>query len=127
MAAEAYNEYREIVDSEKVGPIDRRVVMRMLGGKKMSASDVLSIQRGRARLIPNVHAQLAGALLVMPTTPITAPEVAPLEADDAAVPQDQPAGAAQHRARQYPRPLRHGDAQRPRRSGLPTSILFSAA
>jgi aspartyl-tRNA(Asn)/glutamyl-tRNA(Gln) amidotransferase subunit A len=82
-AAEAYNEYREIVDSDKVGMIDRRVVKRIMDGKKMAANDVLSIQRGRARLIPKALAQLAGALLVMPTTPITAPEVAPLEADDA--------------------------------------------
>ena len=44
---------------------------------------MLSIQRGRARLIPKLHEQLGGALLVMPTTPITAPEIAPLEADDA--------------------------------------------
>jgi aspartyl-tRNA(Asn)/glutamyl-tRNA(Gln) amidotransferase subunit A len=82
-AAEAYNEYREIVDSDKVAMIDRRVVKRIMDGKKMAANDVLSIQRGRARLIPKVLAQLGGALLVMPTTPITAPEVAPLEADDA--------------------------------------------
>ena len=82
-AAEAYNEYREIVDSDKVEMIDRRVVKRIMDGKRMSANDVLSIQRGRARLIPKCHGQLGGALLVMPTTPITAPEVAPLEADDA--------------------------------------------
>ena len=72
-AAEAYNEYREIVDSDKVGMIDRRVVKRIMDGKKMAANDVLSIQRGRARLIPKLNAQLGGALLVMPTTPITAP------------------------------------------------------
>ena len=81
-AAEAYNEYRDIVDSDKIEMIDRRVVKRILDGKRMSANDLLSIQRGRQRLIPKFHAQLGGALLVMPTTPITAPEVAPLEADD---------------------------------------------
>ena len=63
--------------------IDRRVVKRIMDGKKMSANDVLSIQRGRVRLIPKLLAQLGRALLVMPTTPITAPEVEPLEADDA--------------------------------------------
>ena len=36
-AAEAYNEYREIVDSEEVEMIDRRVVERIMDGKKMSA------------------------------------------------------------------------------------------
>jgi aspartyl-tRNA(Asn)/glutamyl-tRNA(Gln) amidotransferase subunit A len=81
-AAEAYNEYRDVVDSEKVDLIDRRVVRRILDGKTMSANDLLSIQRGRQRLIPEFLRQLRGALLVMPTTPITAPEVAMLEADD---------------------------------------------
>ena len=36
-AAEAYNQYREIVDSEKVGVIDRRVTHRIMDGKRMSA------------------------------------------------------------------------------------------
>lgn len=81
-AAEAYNEYRDVVDSDRVKLVDRRVVKRILDGKRMSANDLLSIQRGRQRLIPKFHARLGGALLVMPTTPITAPEVAPLEADD---------------------------------------------
>jgi aspartyl-tRNA(Asn)/glutamyl-tRNA(Gln) amidotransferase subunit A len=81
-AAEAYNEYRDIVDSEKFDVIDRRVTKRIMDGKRMSANDVLSIQRGRMRLIPKFLGQLGGALLVMPTTPITAPELAPLEADD---------------------------------------------
>jgi aspartyl-tRNA(Asn)/glutamyl-tRNA(Gln) amidotransferase subunit A len=81
-AAEAYHEYRDIVESDKVDKMDRRVVRRIMGGKTMSANDVLSIQRGRFRLIPKLLRQLRGALLVMPTTPITAPAVAPLEADD---------------------------------------------
>lgn len=82
IAAEAYTEYRDIADGEDGKRIDRRVVFRMMGGKRMSAADVLSIQRGRQELIPLLLAQLDGALLVMPTTPITAPEVAPLDADD---------------------------------------------
>lgn len=81
-AAEAYNEYRDVVDGDRVKLIDRRVVKRILDGKRMSANDLLSIQRGRQKLIPKFHAQLGAALLVMPTTPITAPEVAPLEGDD---------------------------------------------
>jgi aspartyl-tRNA(Asn)/glutamyl-tRNA(Gln) amidotransferase subunit A len=58
------------------------VVKRIMDGKRMSANDLLSIQRGRGRLIPKFQGQLGAALLVMPTTPITAPEVAPLEASD---------------------------------------------
>lgn len=81
-AAEAYNEYSHIIDSDKVAAVDRRVVKRIVDGKRMSANDVLSIQRARRKLIEKFRAQLGSALLVMPTTPITAPEVAPLEASD---------------------------------------------
>ena len=82
IAAEAYTEYHEIADGEDGKRLDRRVLSRMMGGKRMSSRDVLTIQRQRARLIPQIKASLEGALLVMPTTPITAPEIAPLEADD---------------------------------------------
>lgn len=82
IAAEAYTEYHEIADGEDGKRIDRRVLFRMLGGKRMTARDVVTIQRRRAELIAEATAILDGALLVMPTTPITAPEIAPLEADD---------------------------------------------
>ncbi len=82
-AAEAYNEYRDIVDSDKVKMVDRRVVKRIVDGKHMTANDLLSIQRGRRKLIDKFHGQLGSALLAMPTTPITAPEVMQLEASDA--------------------------------------------
>jgi aspartyl-tRNA(Asn)/glutamyl-tRNA(Gln) amidotransferase subunit A len=81
-AAEAYHEYREIFDSEKAAMIDRRVVRRAMDGKKMSANDLLSIQRGRQRLIGKLKDLMGDALLIMPTTPITAPEVSLLESDD---------------------------------------------
>ena len=81
-AAEAYCEYHKLVDSDNVKQIDRRVVKRIMDGKKMSAFDILSIQRGRQNMIPKLIRQLRGALLVMPTSPITAPEVAPLEKSD---------------------------------------------
>ena len=82
IAAEAYTEYHDIADGEDGKRLDRRVLFRMLGGKRMSARDVLTIQERRAELIAQTAAVLDGALLVMPTTPITAPEIAPLEADD---------------------------------------------
>lgn len=82
IAAEAYTEYHRIADGEDGKRIDRRVLMRMLGGKRMSARDVVTIQRQRVDLIAAAVKDLDGALLVMPTTPITAPEIAPLEADD---------------------------------------------
>lgn len=82
IAAEAYTEYRAIADGPDAGKLDRRVLFRMLAGKKMSAADVVSIHRGRQELIAMVAGELDGALLAMPTTLITAPEVAPLDADD---------------------------------------------
>jgi len=82
-AAEAYHEYHEIIDSDRVKAVDRRVVSRIMDGKNMSAHALISIYRTRLELMERLSAQLGGAYLVMPTTAITAPEVAPLEADDA--------------------------------------------
>jgi aspartyl-tRNA(Asn)/glutamyl-tRNA(Gln) amidotransferase subunit A len=81
-AAEAYYEFRELIDGDRVEEIDRRVVRRMMDGKRMTAYDLISIQRGRQRLKAELDAQMNGALLAWPTTPITAPEAAPLEASD---------------------------------------------
>lgn len=82
IAAESYAEYHEIADGEDGKRIDRRVLARMLMGKAMSARSLLEIQRTRAKVVPQVSAALDGALLVMPTTVITAPAIAPLEAGD---------------------------------------------
>ena len=81
-AAEAYYEFSALVDGDRVGEIDRRVVRRIMDGKRMTAHDLLSIQRGRQRFKADLEAQMNGALLAWPTTPITAPEAAPLEASD---------------------------------------------
>jgi aspartyl-tRNA(Asn)/glutamyl-tRNA(Gln) amidotransferase subunit A len=53
-----------------------------MDGKRMSANDFIAIQRGRHTLIARLNHQLQGRILVTPTTPITAPELAPLEAND---------------------------------------------
>lgn len=82
VAAEAYALYADLVDSAQGDEIDRRVTHRILGGKRMSARDLLAIQTGRLHLGQTLTAEMGPALLVMPTTPITAPPVAPLEADD---------------------------------------------
>lgn len=82
IAAEAYHVHRALADGPEAARIDRRVVARILGGKRMSADDVISLESGRRLLAADLAAQLGGALLVMPTTPHTAPAIAPLEADD---------------------------------------------
>lgn len=81
-AAEAYLEFRELIDGDRAAEIDRRVVRRIMDGKRMTAHDLLSIQRGRERLKVALAEQMKGALLAWPTTPITAPELAPIEASD---------------------------------------------
>jgi aspartyl-tRNA(Asn)/glutamyl-tRNA(Gln) amidotransferase subunit A len=81
-AAEAYHEYREIIDSDRVHKVDRRVVRRIMDGKRMSANDLISIHRTRQTLMAQLKAQLGRAYLVMPTTAITAPQIDPLEGDD---------------------------------------------
>lgn len=81
-AAEAYLEYHAVVDGDRVGKVDRRVVHRIVRGREMSAFDLLNIRETRRATIAEMNAELADALLVMPTTPITAPEIAPLDADD---------------------------------------------
>ncbi len=81
-SAEAYAEYRAILDGPEATRMDRRVAARMLPGKAMSALDLLTVQQARARLRREMAALLDGRLMLMPTTPNVAPEIAPLEADD---------------------------------------------
>jgi aspartyl-tRNA(Asn)/glutamyl-tRNA(Gln) amidotransferase subunit A len=80
-AADAYFEHRDLVEGPDVARVDARVVDRILGGKKMTAHDLVALQRARTELIDEVAALLDGALLAMPTVPHVAPEIGPLEAD----------------------------------------------
>jgi aspartyl-tRNA(Asn)/glutamyl-tRNA(Gln) amidotransferase subunit A len=81
VAIEAYAEHRAIVESADAARMDQRVVKRTLGGK-VSDSEAASFRRGREALIAELKGELGGALLVLPGTPMTAPAIAPLEADD---------------------------------------------
>lgn len=80
-SAESYHEYRDLVESEAGRQIDPRVVHRIMQGAAMSANDLLCIQHGRRRTMDSLAVSLEGAVMAMPTTPITAPKVAPLETD----------------------------------------------
>lgn len=83
IAAEAYTHYRDILESDLVHRMDRRVVARMMIGKSMASEDVLAVEGARRRLQGELAATIGDSFLAMPTTPHTAPEIAPLEADDA--------------------------------------------
>lgn len=80
-AAEAYLFHRDRIDGEDSKRIDQRVVDRILAGKRMSASDLLTVQQDRVRLVSAIRERLGDRLLVMPSVAITAPEIAPLDAD----------------------------------------------
>ncbi|MGI9417920.1 MAG: amidase family protein, partial [Geminicoccaceae bacterium] len=81
-AAEAYAHYRDVLEGSDVDKMDRRVAARMLAGKSMNADDIAAIRDARSRLASELADALDGAFLAMPTVPHTAPEIAPLEADD---------------------------------------------
>ena len=82
IAIEAYAEHSAILESADAPRMDRRVVARALLGRAASGYDVIALQRGRERLVAALADELKEALLVMPTTPMTAPPMAPLERDD---------------------------------------------
>jgi aspartyl-tRNA(Asn)/glutamyl-tRNA(Gln) amidotransferase subunit A len=81
VAIEAYAEHRAIFDSADAQRMDRRVVKRALGGR-VPERDALNLQRGREELIAALTDELKGAVLVLPSTPMTAPAIGPLERDD---------------------------------------------
>ncbi len=81
VAIEAYAEHRRVLESADAQRMDRRVVKRAMGGR-VSAQDMINLQRGRESLIAALADDLKGALLVLPATPMTAPRIDPLERDD---------------------------------------------
>ena len=81
VAIEAYAEHRSIFESADAERMDRRVVRRALLGRA-AGHDVIALQRGRESLIAALASELGDALLVLPTTPMIAPEISVLEADD---------------------------------------------
>jgi aspartyl-tRNA(Asn)/glutamyl-tRNA(Gln) amidotransferase subunit A len=79
---EAYTELRRHFENpDEVKRIDQRIVSRAKLGNAISAPDLLMLQRERERLIRSFNAELGDALLVTPATPVTAPAIAPLDAD----------------------------------------------
>lgn len=82
IVAEAYDQHHDRVEGPDVDKIDRRVVARIMLGKSLGARALLRIMEARKLLAAELGSELDGALLVMPTIPHTAPEIASLEADD---------------------------------------------
>ncbi|WP_193175750.1 amidase [Oricola nitratireducens] len=82
-AVDAYVEHCDLVDGPDVSRVDSRVVDRILGGKRMSAHALATLQRARLQLIRELASMVDGALIAMPTVPHVAPKIGPLEADKA--------------------------------------------
>ncbi len=79
---EALDLHWDLIHSERAVQMDPRVLERIISAGHMSARDLIVIQRERARLIKKNSHVLGDQIVLFPTTPITAPELKPLEQDD---------------------------------------------
>ena len=80
-SVEAYYLHKDLVDGPGVSKVDPRVVARINGGKTMSAHSYHSILTERERMIETCWEIVGSRLVAMPTVAMTAPEIAPLDAD----------------------------------------------
>ncbi len=81
-AAEAYALLRAHVEGPEVARMDQRVATRVRGGARIAMVDYVTLMQQRRRLIVDfVAAHPPGTLIAFPTTAITAPSIAALEAD----------------------------------------------
>lgn len=78
-AAEAYTEYRELLESDAAEAMDPRVRQRLLNAQKMAPDSIVTLYRQRRALQAQLRHELAGATLLSPTVAHTAPLLAPLE------------------------------------------------
>lgn len=82
-AIEVTQTYADRLTPQRKAAMDQRVIDRMLRAETMSAQDVARLHRARHAGQARLAAALADGLLLMPTTPSLAPEIAALEADSA--------------------------------------------
>ncbi len=81
-AAEAWAWHKDLIAAR--GELyDPRVLIRILRGKDISVEDLETLRQRHANLVSRARQVTAGFdALIMPTVPIVAPEIAPLEASD---------------------------------------------
>ncbi|MGK0544606.1 amidase family protein [Halomonas cupida] len=80
-AAEAYTEYRALLEGPDAEAMDPRVRKRLAAARQMPPDSVVSLYRLRRALKTRLREELAGATLLTPTVAHVAPLLAPLEAD----------------------------------------------
>lgn len=78
-AAEAYTEYRALLESDAAEAMDPRVRQRLLNAQKMAPDSIVTLYRQRRTLQAQLRHELAGATLLSPTVAHAAPLLAPLE------------------------------------------------
>lgn len=81
VAAEAFEQHWRLMKSAQAELVDPRVAVRIMAGGRICASDLSNLKRERSRLSGELDVLVDDALVLMPTTAMTAPEIAPLEAD----------------------------------------------
>jgi aspartyl-tRNA(Asn)/glutamyl-tRNA(Gln) amidotransferase subunit A len=82
VAHEAWRLHEDLLDGPTAERLDRRVLRRLREGRALPGAGYERLLRERPRLQAALAAELAGALMLTPTAPHVAPEIAPLEADD---------------------------------------------
>lgn len=83
IAAEAWHWHRNLLEN-RGDTYDQRVRGRILRGRDISAADYLDVLEARTAWQRGVNEKLTTFdALILPTVPIVAPAIAPLEADDA--------------------------------------------
>lgn len=81
VGAEALALHKDRLISPDLNHMDARVVRRILQAESMNASDLVIVQEARARMIAETTTILGNSILLCPTTPTVAMEIAPLESD----------------------------------------------
>lgn len=82
VAAEAYTVHRDLLRGERARLLDRRVRNRLNSAADIRAHDYHALLWARPKLSRALADDLADGILAFPTVGHTAPELAPLEADD---------------------------------------------
>lgn len=79
-ALEAYENWQQILNGPEAERMDQRVRNRMLTGREL-AERADAVRATRQQLIRAFEAELGDRILLTPTVPFVAPEIAPLDAD----------------------------------------------
>ena len=83
VAMDAWLEHQDKLTEDIRARMDERVLDRILRGSRMSASDVVQLHWLRSEGVAEIIQKTGNGFMLMPTTPIQAPELAPLIADKA--------------------------------------------